>query len=700
MNEGKITIRAFVLGLLLCVAQTFVACYFSNRENIYLASTQMPALPFLLLTLFVAAINPLCRLIRVVRRFTKAELLTIFMMLFVSAGIGLYGLGEQIVPLMNGLFNPSWNNQQSNWSLHVVPLVEESFFVSEEGIRDAARTRREAHLRKTEIETIHRAAQAAAHGQRHLEVVMAALEDVRRDASGDAAEHAMAVKRAESALERARNAERNAGARWERVRPDATMTPDAAVRAYEPLLREAEQRLALDEKELDRLQAKAFEKVELFRRGLPREMRAVPGLFPDEHDTFDSYTARVRRLVQGRRSLAALRGGSEALPDVTAFRTGLGEAIELLEPLVRAEPLDARKGDLDERLAAVRSDISAQDKDLTALYEQSRTVTGAEIKRLERRIESVNAARKALAEKQETLRGRAEGISQEVAISARVTDVIGQLRGLAAQADDMPAGELDEAVKRVMPQYRLFDASLARFLVGDVPWSDWVRPLLNWAALLVLTYLVLMTLNVLIFRQWAFNEKLIYPLAELPEHLVGVHDETDGACPQLFKTGLFWVGAAISGSVLGWNLLVGSGVIPGLAGIDLLNRWSGFIGGTAFEGLIPRTRSAVFFTMIGLSFLIPRKISFSLWFFHVLFMLQLLILVWTGHGTNMNSFPKEWISTLNFRTAEGGGALVIFSAVVLFKCRRYLLCCLFPSSVANLESDERVELRVSSFLFL
>lgn len=664
VDEGRITLRALLLGVVFCVLQTFVTCYFSNREDLYLASTQLTVIPFLLLTFAVLVVNPLLRLVRVIRRFTRAELMTIFLMLFVSAGIGLYGLAEQVVPMMNGLFNPAWNNEQSKWDLHVVPFMQESFFVAEEGVTDAARKHRDAYLRKSEIETIYLAAKSAS------------------DAGLEQAAHA------------------NALARWEQIRPDAAIAPAAAAQQYEPRLDQAEADLAAARQELDALQAKAFAKVQLFRRGLPRDLRAVPGLFPGEHDTFAGYAARVRRLTTGRRSLGTLRDARAALPDTALFSRKVTQAATMLEPLVRTEALEEQHRAMEARLTSVRTRRADMNATMSALSQKRRNASGDDIRRLGREVRAAQKDARRLKQKEEALRSELEGISRELKTSAVLADVIVRLNTLAAGQTSVPADELNAQLGAIMARYRLFDASLTRFIVGDIPWSHWLRPLLNWAGLIFLTYLVLMTFNVLIFRQWAHNEKLIYPLAELAEHVSGACDETGDGVPALFKTGLFWVGVAISASLVGWNLLAGSGAIPGLAGIDLKNVWTEYIRGTALDGLIPSTRSEVFFTMIGLSFLIPRKISFSLWFFHVLFMLQLLVLVWTGHGSNTNSFPKDWVSVLNFRTAEGGGALVVFSMVVLIKCRRYLLCCLSPSTVAELEPDERKELRISSALFL
>ncbi|MDP7249420.1 MAG: hypothetical protein QGF00_07455 [Planctomycetota bacterium] len=254
------------------------------------------------------------------------------------------------------------------------------------------------------------------------------------------------------------------------------------------------------------------------------------------------------------------------------------------------------------------------------------------------------------------------------------------------------------SLKEIMSEIKKFDGTYRRFFVGDINWSEWARPIMNWGLIIILTYVILMTFNVLIFRQWAHNEKLIYPLAELPEILCG-HDEGKPGVPTIFKSGLFWVGALIPGFFLGWNLFVKSGVVPGFETFDMNNGWGEHVEGTFLSGL-RRQRFVVFFTMIGLSFLIPAKISFSLWFFYVLYMAQLQGMVWAGYGVDDRSFPKYWWYTLNFQTAEAGGAMLVFAALILFKCRGTLFCFFRPSFIANLEKDEQTELKISSFLFL
>ncbi|MBI3986635.1 MAG: hypothetical protein HY343_06935, partial [Lentisphaerae bacterium] len=296
----------------------------------------------------------------------------------------------------------------------------------------------------------------------------------------------------------------------------------------------------------------------------------------------------------------------------------------------------------------------------------------------------------------------AERNGWQLTCAGNVNAIVGELDVMKAglEAGTLAAGELQGRISVLLPKFATMDMSLRRFFIGEIPWSDWVGPLSRWAVVIGLTYIILMAFNVLIFRQWAHNEKLTYPLAELPKALLGGVD-ADGGIPAVFRNGLFWIGFSVSATVMGWNLLCASNVVSGLTPFQLNenNSWIEYVKDTQFNAL-RSTKCVVFFTMIGLSFLVPKNISFSLWFFYLLFMGQMLLLVWSGYGQDERSFPMDWWYLLNFRTAEGQGALMIFSSVVLYKCRKYILCAFLPSTVGGLEPAERRELKVASLAFV
>lgn len=729
MKESHITLRSFVLGVIFSALFAALTVYFSNIKQLYVSSTQIPVLPYVLLFVAVLFVNPICRLIRIIRPFSAAEILIVFIMGFVSAGISTFGLCAQVVPVMGNLFNKHWNNDQTEWNRHIVPFVNEQYFVAEPGIQKAALAYREAVNQARKTKGIYDSALDLLKAKEMLkagETALRAAESSEEDEAGRAsgprvhkdpmgpedrsagAGKAFAISRAEMMIRGTRESYQEALARWElKTAKDenlTTMPIEEVVEQY-PSLIEGHEALAQERREaLRELEIQAFEKVDQYRRGLPPELRAFPGLFPTGDDTFDSYTARLRRFRYGMKALRDLTSAYKAEADSSArFKTSLEEAISSLKIIGDTKGLESRKETLNYQLENIRNELSRCENSLTDLHEKSRFADPRGKKALEKQIDKLNIEKQKLQNVQEEIADHLEKTGKQEEVTRRVASVIGEVSHLRQDLDASPPVSSRMAKQRlagVMRRFPSFDASLRRYFLGDIPWSVWIPPLLRWGILIALTYVALMAFNLLIFRQWAHNEKLIFPLAQLTEDLAGADSQKDGAIPAVFRSALFWVGAGISGGVLGWNLLCATQAIPGLQEINLANYWRDFIQNSPLQGLVPWTRSAIFFTMIGISFLIPQKISFSLWFFSVLYMIQLLVLVRLGHGTNEQMFPIDWCYTMNFRTAEGAGALLVFSLVVLYKCRKYIMCFFFPLSISDLDGPEQKELRVSSFLFI
>ncbi len=704
MKSKLITVRALLLGLFVSGLFSFLSVYFGNRHGIYVTATQMAVLPYILLFLTVLLVNPICVLVRVIRPFSVAEILLVFCMGTVSAGISSFGLTSQLVPITGNLFNRHWNTEQSGWDRLVVPFMNEQFFVSEPGIQDAARRYQSV---SEEVRSARRRVEMGDQWMKsrsRVAVLESELVSARESTEGTPGQRQMIISRAEGRL----RAAREALAQLDALRQEAGLpeNPETVLAADRDAWTRLEAELAARKAELQSLSDRAFEKVELYRQGLPPNVRAFPGLFPSPVDTYATYAGRVARLWYGRSALVELRRAYDGLgvspPTVDMAREALHEAAKRLSPIRdRIPEVVAGRSEVEEQVAGLIREQESIRADIERMSALGRTATPDERRALDRRMSRLNARLIRSDRDLTELKSRRDALVNEVAILDSIATLSGEI---GAWSDRIKSGETLPAVRSelgtAIRQLATMDTTLRGFLAGYVPWGVWLKPLMFWAVLIGLTYIVLFTFNILIFRQWAHNEKLIYPLAELPEYLAGAEEAQDGRVPGIFKSGFFWVGAAISGGVLGWNLLCASGVIQGLKPLVLNHLWREYITNTPLHGLLPVTRSLIFFTMIGFAFLIPQKVSFSLWFFTVLYMVQLLILVGLGHGTTEDSFPMEWWYTLNFRTAEGGGALMVFSAVVLYRCRRYILSAFSSRAVSHLEADEQRELRFSSALFL
>lgn len=687
------------------------AWYTVYRENAgngqIMTATQIAVLPYLLLLAAVALVNPLLRLMNVVRIFTATELLVIFLMGAVSSGIATFGMASQLVPAISGLMNRHWNNRQSRWDIAIEANVNEKFFIAADGLRDTAHAFAVA-------EAEWRAASDALRLARQIDADRGSLAE-NTDELKAAAKIADAVERRARQDQLLRDGHFLRGCLRESDRLWSALPgrPELSHVLKEYPRREADlaDRMAAAEAALRAREAEAFDLIDVVRRGLPEEKRAIPGFFYTSGEGISGYLARWNRMVNGtaiqwklRRIARGLarepeRGGLSA----RAAREHILVARRRLARLADQPRLEARRADLARQIQESNTRRQTLDKRVRTLQNERRGAVATQFDRIDAEIDDASDTARDQRKRIESLTAKLDKtIMPRVKIAQRIAQIGAVLDALAAElaAEKADRRAIGDRLAAVIETFNTIDATFRRFWLGEADWRPWLKPLSNWLLLIGLTYLMLMMFNLLIFRQWAHEEKLIYPLAELPLMISGAGEKGDSFLPSLFRSGMFWGGVAISGGVMGWNLLVRNEFILGGKVIPLTTYWRDYIQGSFLNGLMPYTNTHIFFTLIGLSFLVPAAISGSLWFFQIVYMLLLLLLVWHGYGWNENSFPKDMSLVLNFQTALGGGALIVFALVILWKCRRYLLCAWLPRGIRTLETNERHELQVASWLFM
>ncbi|MGI6087641.1 MAG: DUF6785 family protein [Kiritimatiellia bacterium] len=702
MNDNRITWRALGVGAFFSALFAALSIYINTKARIVFAATQISVLPYLLLVLMVLAINPLLRLVRIIRAFSLVELMVIFIMGMVSSGIPNFGLVEQVLPIAGSLMSSEWNNPQSEWSRYVVPYINDAYFLAEPGTRDAAV---DYYAEMKKLNDLEETQKTAAHilnlrtRMAEAEAVLKGLESSEAAESGKDRTRKQALRRAQLDLETLRSEADVAEAAWLKLALPAHTDPNEVLRDYPDRISSQTAVTEAAKLRLKELEERAFEKVAEYRRGLPRKLSAYPGIFPMPQDDWSSYTGRLRRLVEGRAALTALKEARRvADTDPDLVPNLLRQAEEVLIPLANIETHQGRLAIVraDEELLLTRH--AEVDESLKALNIRRRQAARAEALDMADDVSRLSRELQRIEDRREELRIVRERCTREFDCATNIGELVERIALLrqTVEQNGCNADEVRSEIKAILPDFAAADISLRRYFIGEVPWHVWARPLGRWTLLIGLSYLALLSLNVLIFRQWAHNEMITYPLAELPKALVYT-DRPGGGMPDIFRNGLFWMGMAISGSVLGWNLLCKSQVVPGLSPLNLNNLWSDYVGNTPLQVLM-NWKSEVFFTMIGLAFLIPKNISFSLWFFYLLYMCLLLILYWSGHIDTEGT--SQWWYMANIKTSIGAGAMLVFASVVLYKCRRYILCVFHPSVLKDLESDEQRELRYASWAFM
>ncbi len=214
-----------------------------------------------------------------------------------------------------------------------------------------------------------------------------------------------------------------------------------------------------------------------------------------------------------------------------------------------------------------------------------------------------------------------------------------------------------------------------------IPWMIWIVPLAYWMVFIFACYALFYCLTFIVISYWADREKLIFPLARLYEAILPEPGGRRYQIPPMLRDPGFWVGFSLSFLVLSWNALfdnvyglfrsMGLSAISLGAHADVVR--SSFTG-TIFQGLITNNDSTLMFLIvfaaIGIAFLLPLEVSFSVWFYYVMGRCLMLVLIWTGHAASVTEYPANFLWETNPVTALGGGGVYAFSAICLFRCIR------------------------------
>jgi hypothetical protein len=156
------------------------------------------------------------------------------------------------------------------------------------------------------------------------------------------------------------------------------------------------------------------------------------------------------------------------------------------------------------------------------------------------------------------------------------------------------------------------DALIGWYLGGVNPYTRarllaWLVPLAAWGSFIVVLLFVMLCVNVLLRRQWTRNEKLSYPVLQLP---LDMTDPSGG----FFRQRLMWAGFAVAGGI---SLLNGINVLyPSVPSIPVkVFDISPFFPNKPWNA-IGWTPVSFYPFAIGLGFLLPADLLFSCWFFY------------------------------------------------------------------------------------
>ncbi|MFH0963514.1 MAG: DUF6785 family protein [Planctomycetota bacterium] len=203
--------------------------------------------------------------------------------------------------------------------------------------------------------------------------------------------------------------------------------------------------------------------------------------------------------------------------------------------------------------------------------------------------------------------------------------------------------------------------SIRGFYLGStegIPWAAWVTPIIVWSGFFFAFYAFCTALVSVLTRQWIDEERISFPIAQMAVEMVrGI--EGGSAIPQVFRSRLFWIGALFPAVAVSTEII--HFFFPGFAPLSL--RWNiqTVVGGPVIE-------LRFIWVIIGFTFLAKREIQFSIWFFHLLVILQLVILARLGISERVIAYH----SLDPIAGWESFGAFMVYVFVALYLSRRLL----------------------------
>lgn len=228
-----------------------------------------------------------------------------------------------------------------------------------------------------------------------------------------------------------------------------------------------------------------------------------------------------------------------------------------------------------------------------------------------------------------------------------------------------------DTVIRYLPRWLLLPPHLSRALYeglppgAHVPWHLWLRPAVGWGILIAGVYLILFALAALVRRAWVEDERLVFPLVQLPIQLA-TYEQASDLLPSYLRSplviGAFLVPLFVHAvNAIHYHVPAAPGI--NIHMIDLGPHLSGRYG-EAVRPLFLR----FLFTVIGLTYLLPSDVGFSLWFFYLFFLIQQLIGARLGYTMPfVQAFPVR-----RFVALQMIGGVLLAGLHLLWTARRQL----------------------------
>ncbi len=215
-------------------------------------------------------------------------------------------------------------------------------------------------------------------------------------------------------------------------------------------------------------------------------------------------------------------------------------------------------------------------------------------------------------------------------------------------------------------------AAVSHFFEGygvAVPWKFWLRPLATWSLFLLPFLVANVCLCALFERVWVQYERLAFPLVALPlEALRPASTLADG----LLLRRMIGFGMAFPLLLHGFG--VAHAYLPDIPCVPFFNDVSTLVNDPPWTSLRPLYIN-LYPLLIGVTFLAPADVTFSLWFFLVLNKAEQLMTAMAGWNDGATGGVRAMPPYIEEQSA---GAFLVLAALLVWNAREPLRQIAFP----------------------
>ena len=259
------------------------------------------------------------------------------------------------------------------------------------------------------------------------------------------------------------------------------------------------------------------------------------------------------------------------------------------------------------------------------------------------------------------------------------------LASLAGPTYFARSGAIQIAVGKNLPDWlAITDKNAARaFYEGygvPVPWALWARPLAAWSLFLLPFLTANLCLCALFERAWVRSERLAFPLVALPLELVQSPPQRQGGLP--FRRAVAF-GLAVPLLLHGFG--VAHAYAPGIPCVPFYNELTSMVNTPPWTALRPLYVN-FYPLLIGLTFLAPADMTFSVWFFLLLNKAEMLAATATGWSEGVTGGATAQPPYIEEQSA---GAYLALAALLVWNARDHFRRILRSFRPASARADSK-----------